>query len=44
MDLTRHNFKDIQTTGLPDAEGDKMFDDEEFPVASLPSLQVVSIN
>jgi tRNA 2-thiocytidine biosynthesis protein TtcA len=44
MDLKRHNFKDIQTTGLPDAEGDKMFDDEEFPVASLPSLQVVSIN
>ena len=43
MDTTRHNFKDIKTTGVPDADGDKGFDDEEFPVASLPSLQVVSI-
>jgi len=43
MDTTRHNFKDIKTTGVPDADGDKGFDDEEFPLASLPSLQVVSI-
>jgi tRNA 2-thiocytidine biosynthesis protein TtcA len=43
MDTTRHNFKDIKTTGVPDADGDKGFDDEAFPVASLPSLQVVSI-
>ena len=43
MDTTRHNFKDIKTTGVPDADGDKGFDDEEFSAASLPSLQVVSI-
>ena len=43
MDTTRHNFKDIKTTGVPEADGDKGFDDEEFSVASLPSLQVVSI-
>ncbi|NMM21259.1 MAG: tRNA 2-thiocytidine(32) synthetase TtcA [Rhodoferax sp.] len=43
MDTTRHNFKDIKTTGVPDADGDKGFDDEAFPAASLPSLQVVSI-
>ncbi|MDO8442239.1 MAG: tRNA 2-thiocytidine(32) synthetase TtcA [Polaromonas sp.] len=43
MDTKRHNFKDIKTTGLPCADGDKVFDEEEFPLASLPSLQVVSI-
>ena len=43
MDVTRHNFKDIKTTGVPDAEGDKVFDDEEFAVASLPGLQVISL-
>ncbi len=42
MDTTRHNFKDIKTTGLPDADGDKGFDEEEFPVATLPGLQVIS--
>ncbi|WP_114971742.1 tRNA 2-thiocytidine(32) synthetase TtcA [Rhodoferax ferrireducens] len=43
MDVKAHNFKDIKTTGLPCADGDKVFDEEEFPVASLPSLQVLSI-
>ncbi len=43
MDLKRHNFKDIQVTGVPDADGDKVFDEEEFPVASLPGLQVLSL-
>jgi tRNA 2-thiocytidine biosynthesis protein TtcA len=43
MDTTRHNFKDIQTTGVPDADGDKGFDEEAFPLAALPSLQVLSI-
>lgn len=43
MDTTRHNFKDIKTTGVPCADGDKVFDTEEFPLASLPSLQVISI-
>jgi tRNA 2-thiocytidine biosynthesis protein TtcA len=43
MDTKAHNFKDIKTTGLPDADGDKVFDEEEFPVASLPSLQMVRV-
>ena len=43
MDTGRHNFKDIQTTGVPCADGDMAFDAEEFPVASLPGLQVLSI-
>jgi tRNA 2-thiocytidine biosynthesis protein TtcA len=43
MDVKAHNFKDIATTGLPNADGDKVFDEEEFPLASLPSLQVVNI-
>jgi tRNA 2-thiocytidine biosynthesis protein TtcA len=43
MDVKAHNFKDITTTGVPDADGDKVFDEEEFPLASLPSLQLVSI-
>ena len=42
MDHKRHNFKDIQVTGVPDADGDKVFDEEDFPVASLPGLQVMS--
>ncbi len=43
MDTKAHNFKGITTTGVPCADGDKVFDEEEFPLASLPSLQVVSI-
>ena len=43
MDTTRHNFKDIKTTGVPDDEGDKVFDEESFPVPSLPGLQVITL-
>jgi len=43
MDATRHDFKNIKTTGVPDEDGDKVFDTEEFPVASLPGLQVVTL-
>lgn len=43
MDTKRHDFQNIKTTGVPDEDGDKVFDEEEFPVASLPSLQVVNI-
>jgi tRNA 2-thiocytidine biosynthesis protein TtcA len=42
-DTTRHNFKDIQTTGVPDAAGDTMFDEEPLPMATLPGLQVISL-
>jgi tRNA 2-thiocytidine biosynthesis protein TtcA len=44
MDHKRHDFKNIQITGVPDADGDKAFDEEEFPVAAtLPGLQVVTV-
>jgi tRNA 2-thiocytidine biosynthesis protein TtcA len=43
MDATRHNFRDISTTGVPDADGDKVFDEEEFATAALPGLQVLKI-
>jgi tRNA 2-thiocytidine biosynthesis protein TtcA len=45
MDHTKHDFKAIKATGLPDANGDTAFDQEE-PVApklsGLPGLQVLS--
>ena len=43
MDLKLHNFKDIKVTGVPDADGDKVFDEEEFPMTRLPGLQVMSL-
>ena len=43
MDTKRHDFKNIKTTGLADAEGDKAFDAEEFAATSLPGLQLVSL-
>jgi len=43
MDTKRHDFKNITTTGVPDEDGDKVFDEDEFPVASLPSLQILSL-
>ena len=43
MDAQHHNFKDIKTTGVPCADGDKVFDAEEFPLAALPGLQVLSV-
>ena len=43
MDASRHNFKDLQTTGLPDIDGDRVFDDEEFTPPSLPAMQAIGI-
>ncbi len=43
MDTKQYDFKNIKTTGVPDAEGDKAFDAEEFSPASLPGLQLVSL-
>ena len=43
MDTKRHDFKNIKTTGLADAEGDKAFDAEDFSPASLPGLQLASL-
>jgi len=41
MDGTRHDFKGLKITGVADADGDKAFDTEAFPVQGLPELQVV---
>jgi tRNA 2-thiocytidine biosynthesis protein TtcA len=44
MDSKLHDFKNLKTTGIPDENGDKAFDEEELPTqATLPGLQVVSI-
>ena len=37
MDRQLHNFRDLQTTGIPDEQGDKAFDDE--PLAP-PALRI----
>jgi tRNA 2-thiocytidine biosynthesis protein TtcA len=42
MDTGRFDFKNIKTTGVADAEGDKAFDADEFPAPAFPGLQVVS--
>jgi tRNA 2-thiocytidine biosynthesis protein TtcA len=43
MDRKLHNFKDIQTTGVADENGDKGFDEESFAAVGLPGLQVLSL-
>ena len=43
MDRSRHNFTDIKITGVANEDGDKVFDEEEFPVAKLPGLQAIPI-
>jgi tRNA 2-thiocytidine biosynthesis protein TtcA len=42
MDTSRFDFKNIKTTGVADAQGDKAFDAEDFAVPGLPGLQVVT--
>ena len=44
MDSKLHDFKNLKTTGVPDENGDKAFDKEEFaPAPTLPGVQVVQI-
>jgi len=38
MDAKRHDFKNIHTTGVPQADGDKAFDAEELPALPLHGL------
>ena len=38
MDTQRHDFKNIQTTGVPQVDGDKAFDAEELPALPLHGL------
>ena len=42
MDHKLFDFKNVKATGIEDAEGDKAFDEEEFPAPSLPGLQVIN--
>ncbi len=44
MDHTKFDFKSLVTTGVASEEGDKAFDHEEFPMASLPGMQVVQLS
>ena len=41
MDATRYDFKGLKITGVPDAEGDRVFDEESFPVAQLAGVRVL---
>ena len=41
MDHKLFDFKNVRATGIEDDNGDKAFDEEEFPTPSLPGLQVL---
>ena len=43
MDAKLHDFKNIKITGVPDAQGDKVFDVEEFSSAVRPGSQVIDL-
>ncbi len=43
MDDTHHDFRNIRLTGVPNEDGDKVFDEEDFFLPSLPALQVVTL-
>jgi tRNA 2-thiocytidine biosynthesis protein TtcA len=44
MDGTLHDFKHLRPTGVADDNGDKAFDEEEFPAGpALGGLQVVQL-
>jgi len=43
MDHTKFDFKNLVTTGVASDDGDKAFDHEEFPMPTLPGLQVVTL-
>ena len=43
MDASRYDFKNIKITGQADEDGDKVFDEEEFPMPKLAGLQVVQL-
>jgi tRNA 2-thiocytidine biosynthesis protein TtcA len=43
MDGARHDFKNLQTTGIASEDGDKAFDEESFKASTLPGLQVIAL-
>ncbi|HEY8908136.1 MAG TPA: tRNA 2-thiocytidine(32) synthetase TtcA [Rhodoferax sp.] len=42
MDQKRHDFQNIQITGQADVDGDKVFDEETFPVPMQPGIPVAA--
>ncbi|MGB4582700.1 MAG: tRNA 2-thiocytidine(32) synthetase TtcA [Rhodoferax sp.] len=43
MDVNHYDFKNIKITGQADVDGDKVFDEEEFPLPKVAGLQVVQL-
>ena len=43
MDAKHHDFRNIHLTGVPNEDGDKVFDEEAFAVPGLPALQAVTL-
>jgi len=43
MDVNRYDFKNIKITGNPEVDGDKVFDEEEFPLPGVAGVQVVQL-
>ena len=43
MDPKRYDFKSIKITGQADLNGDKVFDEEDFPAPSLPGIGLVHL-
>jgi tRNA 2-thiocytidine biosynthesis protein TtcA len=43
MDAKHHDFRNIHLTGVPNEDGDKVFDEEDFSPPSLPALQAVTL-
>ena len=44
MDGTRHDFKGLKADGVPNTDGDKAFDAEDFSPAARSALQVVKFD
>ena len=43
MDVKRHDFKGIKITGVADENGDKVFDEEAFPLPSVAGVQLIQL-
>lgn len=43
MDARHHDFRDLKTTGIASEDGDKAFDEEKFPMPTLPAVQAVAM-
>ena len=41
MDATRYDFKGLKITGVPDLDGDRVFDEESFPGAKIAGVRVL---